>query len=70
MNVNELRAQMVRNGFSVEQFGAKIGLKKSAIYRRLSGKVPFSHREMEMVKDVLELDDTQIVSIFFDPKVS
>lgn len=70
MNVNELKAEMVRQGKTPDQMCAAIGISKSAWYRKIGGESEFTHREISTIRHTLGLNDHQVTQIFFAEDVS
>lgn len=70
MNSNELRAQMLRKGFKVENFAEKLGISKSAFYRKLKGTSEFDREEISKISELLELQPKDVYDIFFAKEVS
>ena len=70
MNNNLLKGKIIEKGLSLKEFSAQTGIKKAALYRKLSGKTEFSRLEIEKMIDVLNLSPIQIGNIFFSEKVS
>lgn len=63
LNVRELKAAMVRKGFTHEEIAEKIGISKKTFYTRLKKGV-FGSDEIEKLVNVLEISDP--MGIFFD----
>lgn len=70
MNSNELRAQMVRKDFTVEQLCAAIGISETTWYRKISGCSEFKQSEIADMRRLLGLDDHMTALIFFNGEVS
>ena len=70
MNTNLLKGKIIEKGLSMQEFSAKTGIKKTALYRKLYGKTEFSCSEIEKIIKVLNLSANQIGDIFFNQKVS
>lgn len=70
MNSRELKAQMIRKDKTVDGLCAAIGISRSAWFRKISGESQFTQSEIMAIRRELELDDHQIVIIFFDEEVS
>ncbi len=64
-NISELRAECVRNGMTLEDLAKKVGIDKSTLYRKMTGKSEFLRRELQTIKDTLSLNDEQFLYIFF-----
>lgn len=65
MNALELKAECVRKEISLETLATKIGINPASLYRKMSGKSDFMCGEIEKIANVLQLNDAQLLSIFF-----
>lgn len=70
MNSNLLKAELVKKGISVADFGKKIGVSKKTIYSRFNGYTEFTQEEIKKSIEILGLDTGTVMLIFFDSKVS
>jgi len=70
MNTKELKAEMVRNGYTAPHLANEIGISKKALYCKLSGKSHFKLNEIYRVIGVLGLNSDKILSIFFEDQIS
>ena len=70
MNVNLLKAKIIEKGFTIKNFSEATGIKKSALYRKMSGISEFDRKEIEIISNTLSLTDKQICDIFFTDKVA
>jgi DNA-binding XRE family transcriptional regulator len=70
MDVKELRYQIARSGLTREDLGKLLGVTKTTIHRRLTGKTEWTLTELQKLKEVLELSDETLRQIFFSEKVS
>lgn len=70
MDCNELKAQMVRKGFNVGFIAVKIGISRSAFYRKLNGSSEFDREEISKISELLELQPKDVYNIFFAKEVS
>jgi hypothetical protein len=70
MNVTELKAQMVRKIKTVDMLCAACGISRSAWFRKVGGESQFTQGEIKALREELDLDDQQVMMIFFDEKVS
>ncbi|MDA3732346.1 helix-turn-helix transcriptional regulator [Niameybacter massiliensis] len=70
MDSNELRAQMVRKGFKVERLAEKMGISRSALYRKIHGSSEFNREEIFKISNLLELQPEDVYNIFFKKQVS
>lgn len=65
MKLNELKAEIVRKGLNIEDFGEKIGMAKTTLWRRFSEPNDFTLQEMTTIKQVLDLSNEKMLDIFF-----
>ena len=65
-NVNELKAECVRHGLTLENLSVKIGVNPTTLHRKLSGETEFRRNELQIIKTTLNLNDEQFLSIFFN----
>ena len=70
MDTKELKVAMLRKDKSVEQLCAAIGISRSAWFRKVGGFSQFTQHEIMGLRNELDLDDAQTISIFFNDKVS
>ena len=70
MDVKELRYQIARSGLTREKLGKLLGVTKTTIHRRLTGKTEWTLTELQKLKEILELSDEMLRQIFFSEKVS
>lgn len=70
LNANMLKGKIVENGLSIAKFSELSKIKRTALYRKLSGKVEFTRVEIEKIAELLQLSPMQIKDIFFTEKVS
>lgn len=70
MNGSLLRSEMVLQNISQNEMAKRIGLSRSAFYRKLNGTTEFNRDEIAEIKSVLHLNDEKLVAIFFTPRVS
>ena len=65
LNVNLLKAAIVRQGYTQGEFAQKIGISTNTLTSRMSGTTPFNVDEIDKACDVLELNSCEeICSIF------
>lgn len=62
--VNELKAEVVRCGMSIDEFCAKIGMKRRTFARRMQDG-NFGLDELHQIKLVLNLSAERMAEIFF-----
>lgn len=61
----ELRAEMLRRGYSYETMADAIGLSHNTFWRKVNGQNEFTLSEIQAIIKLLELDDQQLKAIFF-----
>lgn len=67
---NELKAKLAQNEMNVSSLAARIGVDTGTLYRKMNGETFFSVGDIESIRDALELEDEDIISIFFASEVS
>lgn len=70
MNINMLKAQIALKGKKNSDIAELLGISKSAIYRKLSGKSDFTRKEILLLINFLEISTDRAMEIFFNQKVS
>ena len=70
MVMKELKAEMVRRGFSVKDLAEACGVSLNAFYKRLEGRIEFKQREIQCICNVMNLGHDDIMQIFFAKEVS
>ena len=70
MNLIELRQKMIEKNKSNKELAFELGISRSAMQRKLSGKTQFSQSELKVLISILQLSKAEILYIFFDDKVS
>ena len=70
MNSRELKAQMVRRGMSVDQLCEIIKISRTSWFRKVAGTSLFTQGEISGIRNALNLDDQQVLDIFFSKEVS
>ncbi len=68
MDKNKLEYEIKKNGMNIAEFCDKIGISRSAFYRKCIGETEFTLSEINTIIDVLGLDSP--VGIFFADRVS
>lgn len=63
---NLLKAAIVRAGLTQGEFARKIGISLNTMTSRMSGETSFSIDEVDRTKNVLSIDNSEIIAIFFD----
>ncbi len=68
MDKNLLFYEMRKKGISIKMMCEKLGISRSAFYRKCNSISEFTQKEIQTMVDYLELESP--VGIFFKPKVS
>ena len=70
MKINELKAEIVRNGLTIESFAEKAGITRTTMWRRFNNPNELTLGEITAMADVLNLKGDRVIDIFFNDKVS
>ena len=70
MNIRELKAEMIRKNKTVDQLCTALGISRSAWFRKVGGASEFTQGEINGLRVELDLDDRQIMKIFFYKEVT
>lgn len=70
MKVNELKAEIVRNGMTMESFADTAGIGRTTLWRRLGNPDEFTLAEIISTAKTLGLSGEKVQDIFFTDKVS
>ena len=70
MDMRLLKSKLVLCDKSVEDLAKEVGISKAAMYRRINGQSDFSRNEVDIISTVLNLDQNEMMSIFFTEKVT
>jgi len=70
MKINELKAEIVRNELTLEDFANKVGMPKTTLWRRFNNPDSFTLSEITRISKGLNLNSQRIVEIFFNEKVA
>ena len=65
MNANKLRGEIIARGYTIKQFSDIVGIKRTALYRKLNGITEFDRAEIERIVIALDLTAEQTGDIFF-----
>ncbi len=65
MESNVLKAQMILKSKSINDVISKLGISKSAFYRKLNGQSEFNRKEICSLIEILQIDDEDAIKIFF-----
>lgn len=69
MNIEEFRAEVARNGYTISSLASALGISKKRMYSHLA-KENFTQSEIASMAKILNLDFNKIMIIFFADKVS
>lgn len=70
MDINDLKAEIVRNGMQMGEFAKAVGITTPTLARRLNNPNGFSLEELTRIIKILKLDNEKAMDIFFKKKVS
>ena len=70
MNIANLKAEIARKNLSVPQLAKLINMDKKTMYSCINGHTDFKQSEIALISKVLELNQDEIMSIFFADMVS
>lgn len=65
MKSKELKAELVRQGYTYQQVAEMIGISIASFQRRMNNEAEFKASEIRMLAKVLKLDDETVSFIFF-----
>ena len=66
----ELKSIRVKNGITQEEIAEKMEMSVSAYSKRENGLIEFNVPEIKKIKEVLGLNDEDIIRIFFGDEVA
>lgn len=70
MNMNELKAEIARNGLTIPELAKEMGISKKRLYARINLERCFKQSEICAIAEILNLSNEAIIKIFFAEKVS
>lgn len=62
---NELKAEVVRQGLTLDELSNAIGINPASLSRKMSGVSDFYRGEIEKIVQVLHLSGDDVLRIFF-----
>ena len=65
MNNLRLKAKIVENGMSIDEFAQKINMCGVTLRKKLKGESDFTVGETKAIKDLLHLSNEQVIEIFY-----
>lgn len=66
MNKDLLKGKIFSKGKSIEEIYKRIGISKSAMYRKMNDKSYFTSKEIKKIVEILELTNVEMNEIFFN----
>jgi transcriptional regulator with XRE-family HTH domain len=66
MKGNKLKAEIIRNGMTIQDFIKKLYMSKTTFWRRLANIESFNAGEIKRIAKILNLDLMQILAIFYE----
>lgn len=70
MKLNELKAEIVRNEMTIEEFADNVGIERTTLWRRFSNPNTFTLEEITRMSKLLNVKGSRILEIFFSEVVS
>ena len=64
-NSNLLKYEIMENGYTLQDFSSKVGIKRTALYRKLRGITEFNCSEISNIISTLNLSPEKTIAIFF-----
>ncbi len=65
MNVPKLRGKMAEKNVTRESLAKVLNINIATLHRKLTGKSKFTTDEAKKIANILELEEDEIISIFF-----
>lgn len=65
MNIRALMSELAYKNCSVAKLADLLGISKTSVYRKLSGKTEFTCSEIEIMKNTLNISGEKLLKIFF-----
>ena len=70
LKLNELKAEIVRNEMTIEEFADATNIDRTTMWRRFKDTNTFTFAEINRMIKVLNLSKTRIIEIFFTNEVA
>lgn len=64
MNATKLKNKMIANGLTIATTAELMGINKSTLYRKMSGREKVTIHDAVLLKDILGLTDLEALDIF------
>lgn len=66
MNKNLLKSIIYKKGMTIKKVAEKLGITRISLSIKISGKTPFSIKDIKNLRKILGLTDKEIIKIFID----
>lgn len=70
MKLNELKAEIARNGFTIERLASEMGISRTSLWRKFNNPNNFTLKEITDIARILNVNKQRILEIFFTEKVN
>lgn len=65
MNNLRLKAKIIENGMSIDEFAQKINMCGVTLRKKLKGESDFTVGETKVIQELLHLSNEQVIEIFY-----
>ena len=66
MNKNLLKSIIYKKGLTIKKVAEMLGITRISLSIKISGKTPFSIKDIKNLRKILGLTDKEIIEIFID----
>lgn len=66
MNKNLLKSIIYKKGLNIKKVAEMLGITRISLSIKISGKTPFSIKDIKNLRKILGLTDKEIIKIFID----
>ena len=66
MNKNLLKSIIYKKGLTIKKVAEMLGITRISLSIKISGKTPFSIKDIKNLRKILGLTDKEIINIFID----
>ena len=66
MNKNLLKSIIYKKGLTIKKVAEMLGITRISLSIKISGKTPFSIKDIKNLRKILGLTDKEIIQIFID----
>ena len=66
MNKNLLKSIIYKKGLTIKKVAEMLGITRISLSIKISGKTPFSIKDIKNLRKILGLTDKEIITIFID----